>query len=149
MSWIPPAYNDANFRAQFPAFANTTTYPEAMLSGYWTMATAYINENGGPGWMRNSAQLQLALDLMAAHLAQSYTLINAGVPTVVVQGSTEGTVSVSMTPPPIKSAFGYWLATTPYGMQLRALLDVMASVGFYVGGSIERYGFRKAGGGWS
>jgi len=146
MTWTAPAYNDANFRAQFPAFAGTGTYPQAMLQGYWTMGTAYINQDGGPGWMRNPAQLQLALDLMAAHLAQSYTLINAGIPSVVVQGATEGSVSVSMTPPPITSAFGYWLATTPYGAQLRALLDAVASVGFYVGGSNERGGFRKAGG---
>jgi hypothetical protein len=148
MSWTPPSYNDANFRAQFPAFANPTTYPEALLQGYWTMGTAYINQDGGPGWRRNPAQLQLALDLMGAHLAQSYTLINAGVPSVVVQGSTEGTVTVSMTPPPVKTAFGWWLATTAYGAQLRALLQVVGSVGFYVGGSIERAGFRKAGGGF-
>lgn len=141
-----PSYNDADFRAQFPAFADTTAYPEATLAGYWTMGTVYINENGGPGWECNLAQLQLALDLMAAHLAQSYTLINTGVPSVIVTGSTEGTVTVSMLPPPVKSAFGYWLATTPYGAQLRALLRVVAGVGLFVGGSPERSAFRKAGG---
>lgn len=141
-----PSYNDANFRMQFPAFANATTYPEVMVQGYWTMGTAYINEDGGPGWNCNPAQLQLALDLMAAHLAASYTLINAGIPSVVVVGSTEGTVSVSMMPPPAKSAFGYWLATTPYGTQLRALLKAVANVGFYVGGLPERAAFRKVGG---
>lgn len=141
-----PVYNDANFRAQFPAFASDTTYPEAMLQGYWTMGSAYISTGAGPGWCSNPAQLQLALDLMAAHLAQSYTLINAGVPSVVVVGSSEGTVSVSMMPPPVTSAFGFWLATTPYGTQLRALLKAVAGPGFYVGGSLDRASFRGAGG---
>ena len=46
----------------------------------------------------------------------------------------------------VKSAFGYWLLTTPYGNELRMLLDIVGGVGFYVGGSCEREGFRKAGG---
>ncbi len=142
----PPVYSDANFRAQFPQFADTTAFPEAMLQAYWTMATAYINPDGGPGWCKNPAQLQLAIDLMAAHLTASYVLINAGTPTVLVQGSTEGSVSVSLTPPPVKTAYGWWLATTPYGLQLRALLATVQNVGFYFGGLPERAGFRKVAG---
>lgn len=145
MSWTPPSYNDANFRAQFPAFANTTTYPESTLQGYWTTGTAYINENGGPGWCK-SAQLQRALDLMCAHLAQIATQLANGQPIGVMSAATEGSVSITLQPPPVKSAFGYWLSTTPYGNELRMLLDIVASVGFYVGGSGERAGFRKAGG---
>jgi hypothetical protein len=140
-----PVYNDTNFRAQFPVFANMTTYPEAMLSGYWAMGSAYISTNN-VNCVWTSAQAQLANDLMAAHLAQSFTLINNGVPVVLVQGSTEGSVTVSVTPPPVKSSFGYWLATTPYGMQLRALLKAVAGVGLYVGGLPERSAFRKVAG---
>jgi hypothetical protein len=141
-----PVYNDANFRLQFPQFADATAFPEVMLSGYWTMASVYINPNGGPGWCKNPAQLQLAIDLMAAHLAASYALINSGQPTVLVQGSSEGTVSVSLTPPPVTSAYGWWLATTPYGAQLRALLAIVQNVGFYFGGLPERSSFRKVAG---
>lgn len=138
-----PAYNDTNFRAQFPAFANTTTYPTAQLSMNWTMASQYINIYSTCGW--NDTQLQLAVDLLCAHITKSFDLINAGVTTMLITGSTEGTVSVTGTPPPTTTGWQWWLATTPYGNQLRALLEVVAGVGFYVGGSAPRAGFRT---GW-
>lgn len=141
-----PTYNDANFRNQFPQFENTSIYPPAQLQGWWTMATAYINIDNNYPYNWNQAQLQLAVDLMCAHLAQSFTLINNGTPSVLVTGSTEGSVSVSLTPPPTKTAFGWWLATTSYGAQLRALMRTVANVGLFVGGSYENMGFRRAGG---
>jgi hypothetical protein len=147
MSTFPvPTYNDANFRLQFPQFADTTAFPELQLQGWWDMGTSYINILNGYPWSFNPAQLQLAADLMCAHLGQSFVLINSGQPTVVVQGSAEGTVNVTLTPPPVKTSFGWWLATTAYGQQLRALLRAVANVGLYVGGSLDRYGFRGAGG---
>ena len=132
MSSTTPVYDDVNFRNQFPAFENTTLFPPAQLEGWWTMGTAYINIDNQYPWNFKTKQLQLAIDLMCAHLAASFTLINNGVPSVVVTGTTEGTVTVSMQPPPSKTAFGWWLATTPYGAQLRALLRTVANVGFYV-----------------
>ncbi len=142
-----PSYNDPTFRAQFPAFANATTYPEAMLAGYWTTGTAYISADGGPGWCK-AAQLQRGCDLMCAHLAQIATQLANGQPIGVMTAATEGSVSITMQPPPAKTAFGYWLASTPYGIELRGLMGILAGVGFYVGGSLERQGFRKIGGGF-
>lgn len=132
MSSTTPVYDDVNFRNQFPAFENTTLFPPAQLEAWWTMGTAYINIDNQYPWNFKTKQLQLAIDLMCAHLAASFTLINNGVPSVIVTGTTEGTVQVSMEPPPTTTAFGWWLATTPYGSQLRALLRVVANVGFYV-----------------
>ena len=132
MSSTTPVYDDVNFRNQFPAFENTTLFPPAQLEAWWTMGTAYINFDNQYPWNFKTKQLQLAIDLMCAHLAASFTLINNGVPSVIVTGTTEGTVQVSMEPPPTTTAFGWWLATTPYGSQLRALLRVVANVGFYV-----------------
>lgn len=132
MASTTPVYDDVNFRNQFPAFENTTLFPPAQLEGWWDMGTAYINIDSNYPWNFKTKQLQLAIDLMCAHLAASFTLINNGIPSVVVTGTTEGTVTVSMQPPPNKTAFGWWLATTPYGSQLRALLRVVANVGFYV-----------------
>ena len=146
MPTLVPSYNDANFRLQFPAFADITDYPTAQLNNWWTMGTAYINIYDNIPSNFSNAQLQLAVDLMCAHLAQSFTMINAGIPSVVVQGTGEGTVNVSMTPPQISTSFGWWLATTSYGAQLRALLRAVAGVGLYVGGSYENMGFRRAGG---
>ena len=132
MASTTPVYDDVNFRNQFPAFENTTLFPPTQLEAWWTMGTAYINIDSNYPWNFKTKQLQLAIDLMCAHLAASFTLINNGIPSVIVTGTTEGSVTVSMQPPPNKTAFGWWLATTPYGSQLRALLRVVANVGFYV-----------------
>lgn len=140
-------FNVTTFRAQFPEFANATTYPDLTLGGYWTMATNYISSNDSLYGLVG-ANLDLALNLMTAHLARSFVMMNAGQNTVVVNGSSEGSVSVSLTPPPVKNAWQWWLATTPYGMQLRALLSVLATALPFVGGGLERASFRKAGGLW-
>lgn len=147
-----PVYNDGLFRLQFPAFADIATFPEMVLSGWWTMGTAYISTNN-PGCIWTDAQAQLGNDLMTAHLAQIFTNINTagasnGALTGPIQSATEGSVMVAMVPPPVKSALGYWLAATPYGQQLRALLQAVAGVGLYVGGSLERASFRGSGGVW-
>lgn len=137
-------YDDAGFRAQFPEFANSTTYPVLTLSGYFTMATEFMSAEDGI--LLSGATLQTALNMMTAHLAKSFALLNAGQTTAVVTGSSEGSVSVSLTPPPTKNAWQWWLATTPYGMQLRALLMAKSVALQFVGGSLERNAFRKAGG---
>lgn len=139
-------FDVTSFRALFPEFSNATTYPDNTLAAYWSMAINYVNPNDG--YILSLDTLQLALNLMTAHLAKSFTLLNAGQTTVLVQGSTEGSVSVSLTPPPVKNAWQWWLSTTGYGAQLRALLQVQTAGGFFVGGSYERSAFRKAGGVW-
>lgn len=141
-----PSFSYASFIAAFPTFNNVALYSQAALANWWTMGTAYINIEQRADWQ--PAQVQLAADLMCAHLAASFALINADTPAGVITSASQGSVSVSMQPPPTASAFGYWLATTPYGTQLRALLGVVAGVGLYVGGSLERASFRKAGGRW-
>lgn len=137
-----PLFNEANFRALFPAFADVTAFPAIALQANWTMGTVYIK--GGCGW--SCDQLQVANDLMAAHLTLLSSNIAKGIPNGVITSATEGTVSIGIAPPPTSSAFGYWLSSTPYGAQLRALLLAVAGVGLYVGGSFERASYRKAGG---
>jgi hypothetical protein len=137
-------YDDASFRAQFPEFASSITYPANTLLGYFGVASDYINPNDGR--INNGATLQLMLDLMTAHLAKSFSMINAGQTSVILSGSSTGSVSVSLTPPPVKNAYQWWLSTTPYGNQLRALQMAKAAGGFMSGGSLERSAFRKAGG---
>lgn len=141
-------FNVTSFRAQFPEFGNSTTYPDGTLSTYFTMASQYVTPVDSIFGLLSGDVLQLALDLMTAHLSKSFSLLNAGQTTVLVQGSTEGSVSVSLTPPPNKNAWQWWLGTTGYGMQLRALLEVQSSGGFYVGGLPERSAFRKVFGVW-
>ena len=41
-------YNDSQFRAQFPVFADTTAYPQATLAQYFTTSGMYVaNSNYG------------------------------------------------------------------------------------------------------
>lgn len=138
-------FDVGQFRAQFPAFANVTKYPDALLSGYFDMGTCYISPIDWPGLSGNC--LQQALNLMTAHLVTLSTKANAGKSqSGPVSAASIDKVSVTMQPPPIKNEWQSWLATTPWGLQLWALLQVKAAGGFYVGGGIEREGFRTAGG---
>lgn len=62
--------------------------------------------------------------------------------------ASEGSVSVGMMAPPAKNGWQFWLSSTPYGVQLGALLGVASAGGVFIGGSEERAAFRKAGGVW-
>jgi hypothetical protein len=149
-----PSYNDANFRQLFQAFADTVKYPTATLSMYWTVASDYISTDDNPCNNLNGASLQLALDLMCAHLTTLFTadagnVAGGGDPgqqATIETSSTIGAISVSNLPPPVKDAWDYWLNQTAYGQQLLALLKIKAVGGFYVGGLPEGAGFRKFGG---
>lgn len=150
-----PAYNDANFRSLFTAFANTTQYPQANLQMFWTVATDYISPVDCSWNNLNGASLQLAIDCLCAHLATLFTQDAANVAAGETPGQSEGigvsssigAISVSQLPPPVgDDPWRYWLNQTSYGQQLLALLSVKAVGGFYVGGMNERGGFRKVGG---
>jgi hypothetical protein len=145
------SFNAATFRAQFPEYADDVTYTNATLSSYWTMGTAYISQNNA-GCFFTQAQAQLASDLICAHLAKLYASMvgtaagdGSGI-TGVVTGATEGSVNVTLAPPPTTTGFQYWLSSTAYGQQLRALLKAAAAGGPFIGGGLERASFRKAGG---
>jgi hypothetical protein len=66
--------------------------------------------------------------------------------TGVVTGATIDKVSVQLAAPTTKSGWQYWLASTPYGMQLWAFLSIKSAGGLYIGGRPERRAFRKVGG---
>jgi hypothetical protein len=132
------------FRALFPEFANVTTYPDAVIELWWTMATNYISAYDGP--LLCGDPLQAALNFLTAHLLKSSVMIAAGQTLVVVTGSRVGEVSVQTMPPPAKDGWQFWLATTPYGLQLWALLKARTAGGLYFPGLPERSAFRKVGG---
>lgn len=134
----------ATFRILFPAFANATTYPNAVLDVFWASAVSFLGDYDG--CLLSGAGLQSALNFMTAHLLQSNVLLQSGQTAVIVTGSTVDKVSVQLMPPPVKSAWQWWLFTTPYGVQLWALLSAQSGGGFYVGGRPEQSAFRKVGG---
>ena len=148
----PPAYfyNDTQFRAQFPAFANTTTYPEATLQAYYTAAGSYV-ANTAYGFLASSGATPLALNLLTAHLVQiGYTAI-AGQTTGVLVTAGIDKVNIGLQQAVLKNQWQYWLQSTPYGQQLLALLQVQSAGGLYTPGGLGRAGFGfngVAGGAW-
>lgn len=130
------------FRAAFPAFADPVAYPDAMVEAVFELAECWLGHyrEGCPC----SDQLYY---LLTAHLLYERAAVAAGSWSGgIVSSSSVGGVSVSIQTAPVHSAWQSWLAGSPYGMQLWALLRLRAGGGRYVGGSRERQGFRKAGG---
>lgn len=113
-----------------------------------TFATAAMILTPYDGCLLNGPSLQLALNLMTGHLTQIAAMLVADPGAVVgpVAGAAEGSVSLNLVPAPATSGWTYWLASTPYGQQLWALLSVKTAGGIMVGGSLERASFRQAGG---
>lgn len=132
------------FRLQFPAFANPIEFPDARLQMYWDMAVCYINPNDF--CYLSGDCLQLALNLMTAHLAASNVLIEGGQNPGFTTSASIDKVNVSLQPPPVTSGWNFWLATTPWGVQLWALLQASSVGGYYIGGRPETSAFRHVGG---
>jgi hypothetical protein len=137
-------FDVALFRTRFPQFADETAFPDVTLDGYWTVATYYISAENY-GYLNGDARAQ-ALMLLVAHLTALSIIIASGNTPGMVTGATIDKVSVTLTPPPIKSQLQWWLNLTPYGMQLWALLEMLAVGGFYIGGSQNYAAFRKPNG---
>lgn len=132
-------FDKASFRIKFPAF---TGHPDDRLDLYWDVATGYISSDDY-GLLNGKARAH-ALDLMTAHLVTLADMVSAGESPGIETAATVDKVSVTMTPPPVKSQFQYWLNLTGYGKELLALLQSKAVGGLYIGGIPERSAFRKA-----
>lgn len=134
-------FDAASFRIACPLYANETTYPDAMVEGYWDMAVEYVSDKNC-GSLRDAGR-RLAINLMTGHLIYLAGLIAKGQVPGLVQSSTVDVVSVSLTPPPLLNQFRWWLSLTPYGQQLLALLQARSAGGFYIGGAPVRGAFRN------
>lgn len=150
MSWVPPAYNDANFRAQFPEFSSIASYPAAALEFAWNMGSNWMSQEQPPIWglgggltSSGSGKLQQAADLMGAVIVfQLYGPAAGGQQTSSTQGgapgpissASEGSISASFSIPALgTSGFRSWLLSSGrYGVMLLALLEQSASVGPYI-----------------
>lgn len=148
-------YDDQFFRQQLIAFKDPAVYPEAILEAYWDMAREFIAVKDSPCYILNGKSLVMAVNYLAAHLyvigAQSLDGADDGSGGGNEQGgfstsASVGEVSVAKLAPPAKDGWQFWLASTPYGTALWALLGLKAVGGMSVGGLPERDGFRKVGG---
>lgn len=138
------ALDIAAFRAMFPQFASEAIYPNASLEMWWAMAT--VSMSAADNCALYGDTLQLALNLMTAHLGALFVSMASGKRGGVLTSASIDKVSVGYESPPFKNGWQFWLASTPYGLQLWALLTGLAAGGFYVGGAPEGAAFRKVGG---
>jgi hypothetical protein len=150
MSGTTLTLTPSDFRAAFKAFLSPTAYPDNVLQMYFAQAIDYVNPVDS-GYLLTGASLQLALYQMTAHLLRLNDMIceNDGAPAGLVQDAQVDKVRVTLTPPPERSQFGFWLNLTPYGAALWALLSAKAVGGLYVPGRLggqELAGFRRVAG---
>lgn len=135
----------AKFRLMFPAFGDTTLYPDTVLEAWFSFAKCEINPVDS--CVLRGDCLDMALMLCLAHILQMMTDAAKGtLRTGAITGAAIDKVSASFTAPPFASGWQYWLSMTPYGLQLWGLLGAKATGGFYIGGRPEQAAFRKAGG---
>lgn len=137
----------AELRAAFPAFADATAYPDAMLENCLTFAGSFISDKYRVcGDSLDLKSRTLALELMAAHIALLLTQSgdsstgggsSAGQVSGMVVSARIGDVSVSTAVPENLSQLSWYLNQTPYGQQLNALLAIHVSP-IYFGGSKQR-----------
>lgn len=136
----------AAFRLLFPMFMSDVKYPDVLVQGYYAFAGMYIsNVDSWCGGLSGPA-LDLALQLLTAHLLASLRKANLGQVVGPVTAASIDKVSVGILPPPTRDAWAYWLNGTAFGQQLAALLSVRAAGGWSVGGAPERSAFRRVGG---
>lgn len=132
------------FRGRFLAFASDTAYPTSTIQMQWDVASCFISPEDY-GYLHGDCRAQ-AIMLMTAHLLILSDMAANGETVAMPTSASIDKVSVTLTPPPFKDQFDWWLSLTPYGAQLLAMLSMFAVGGLYVGGSNERRAFRKSGG---
>lgn len=141
----PITFDEALFRSLFPAFADATKYPTSLLVVYWDEIGCYIADGGVGGMLTGDCTVN-AMNCLLAHFLALMDQAKRGKQTGYKTGAGIDKVNVQYLAPPAKSQFDWWLASTPYGQQLAALLELRSVGGLSVGGLNERGGFRKAGG---
>jgi Protein of unknown function (DUF4054) len=124
----------AQFRIDFPEFANTTTYPDALLTTWITVAIAQLQNAARWGTL-----LITGIELCAAHwivVGQRDIAVNA-VPGAVVglqtsKGTADLSVSYDYSRTTIETA-GFWNLST-YGQRFYMLSRMMGAGGIQLGG---------------
>ncbi len=136
--------NIPDFRLQFPAYSDETTYPDTIITATFNTSELYITN--ATNNCLDEAKLTRSLYLMTAHLLFLQDSINNGDATGIVTNATVDKVSVTLLAPQNKGEFNFWLNQSPYGQQLLALLRLCVAGGLYVGGAPETRVLRKVGG---
>jgi len=116
----------AKFRQDFPEFADTTKYPDAMVNFWLGFAVLMLNAD------RWGAALDYGVELMVAHEVTLAAASKAGKPGAILAPQSSKTVdkvSVSYDTSAVKlENAGHW-AGTSYGMQFFQMARMMGAGG--------------------
>ena len=137
--------NISSFRSMFPAYVSETTYPDMVINAWYAAAGAYISQDDNPTGLTGPV-LDLALQLLTAHLLRIASQMTSGQDVGFIQSATTEDVTTALAVPPFKSGWEYWLSSTGYGLELWSLLQAGAAGGWSVGGGPETNAFRKVAG---
>lgn len=131
------------FRKKYPQFVDEIKYPDEYLQNLWEFAECLISFVCKCG--------EKVRELLVAHLASLDPNKNGeggnGSSGVIASASIDK-ISVSFAQNPTSSEYLWWLNKTYYGQLLAMILKGCSVGGDYIGGSRERAGFRKIGGGF-
>jgi hypothetical protein len=136
-----PVLDPAKFRLLFPQFADPALYPDDTLQAWWQIALCSLQEP--PCVCLTDACGATLMYLMAAHIGALLTRAATSAATGVITSATIDKVAVGFAAPPFKNGWQFWLASTPYGVQLWAMLSALGAGGFSVNGRPEGRAFRK------
>jgi len=136
------------FRADFPAFADETVYPDALLETQWKFVTCMMSDTVYSVCLFDEACLTNALYLLLAHLLFMNNRAVAGKQAGYKISSTVDKVSVTYQNVPVRTGnyFGIFLNQSIYGQQLLAMIHTAKAGGIYVGGVPNSQAFRGFGG---
>ncbi|WP_165911791.1 DUF4054 domain-containing protein [Vibrio crassostreae] len=126
-------------------FSSTAEFPDILLLATYETGKCYMEDND---CVMGEQCREKAFELMLAHLLYIQELVSKGDNAVTVTSASQGRVSVSLAQPPTGDSWDYWINLSPFGQALKAMLSAQTVGGFYIGGSNERRGFRKIGGGY-
>jgi len=109
------AFNYKTWTARYPEFASVN---EPLAQQYFNEATVY-HANDGTGRVNNATRQLIMLNMMTAHIAALYAVVDGKAPSPLVgkiNSATEGSVSVSVAPGGgTPDAYREWLMQTKYG----------------------------------
>lgn len=120
------------FRSQYPAFSDSTVYPDSMLGIWWIPATCQFSPVANC-YVSYDCVEQVLYAILAHYLYISTSAAN-GVQTGYITSGTVDKISVSMQSIPVRNiSDAYWIQS-PYGQTYQALVAAISAGGMYFAG---------------
>lgn len=151
-----PAVTEAQFRADYPQFADTTIYPSNQVVYWLTVATVMTSGSAANGNMLWGTLLPIGIELFTAHFVtlmgmQLKTAQVGGIPGLSkgpISSESPGAVSVSYdTNAAMEENAGHW-NETQFGRQFIRLAKMVGAGAVQIGGATFGAGSANGAGAW-